>query len=219
VITVGGRFGYVDDGETPNSQFIYFDYHPTPILYDMRGLPKDKAFLAGDWSKNAKTSMDTYCGIGSGTVIHCENGYIAHNQAFDSGGKTIRQFKPERPNLYVNFIDAVRSRKPETLIADVLDGHLTAGLIHMGSISYRLGKQMPAGEIRERNRTQKEFLSAFDRFQAHLEANGVDPTRLTLGPALEMDPERERYTGELADRANALVSRKYRAPFVVPERV
>jgi hypothetical protein len=50
-------------------------------------------------------------------------------------------------------------------------------------------------------------------------ANGIDPDRLIAGPVLEMDTARERYTGELSDRANALVTRRYRAPFVVPERV
>ena len=207
VITAGGRFGYVDDGETPNSQLIYYDYQPTPILFDMRGLPKDKSFLSGDWSKNAKVSMDTYRGLSYGTVLHCEGGYVAHNKAFDEGGKLIREFKSERPSLYANFVDAVRSRRADSLLADILPGHLTAGLIHMGNISYRLGKQMPAGEIKERNRTSKDWLSAFGRFQAHLETNGIDPSGLIAGPSLTLDPERERYTGELSDRANALVKR------------
>ena len=219
VITMGGRFGYVDDGETPNSQFIYYDYEPVPILFDMRGLPKDKSFLQTNWAKNYKVSMDTYCGIGAGTVIHCENGYVAQNKAFDTRGQLIRDFKPETPSLYANFIDAVRSRRAETLVADILQGHLTASLIHMGNISYRLGKQMPAGEIKERIGRRNGLPAAFERFQTHLEANAIDPDRLTVGPLLEMDPAPERYTGELSDRANALVTGRYRAPFVVPERV
>jgi len=46
---------------------------------------------------------------------------------------------------------------------------------------------------------------------------GEDP--LILGPWLTMDSKEERFTGKFADRANKLLSRKYRKPFVVPEKV
>jgi Oxidoreductase family, C-terminal alpha/beta domain len=38
-----------------------------------------------------------------------------------------------------------------------------------------------------------------------------------VGRALEFDPEKERFMGD--EQADALLSRRYRAPFVVPERV
>ncbi|MEX2263916.1 MAG: Gfo/Idh/MocA family oxidoreductase [Bryobacteraceae bacterium] len=38
-----------------------------------------------------------------------------------------------------------------------------------------------------------------------------------LGRQLEFDPAKERFVGD--DRANALLSRKYRAPYIVPEKV
>jgi hypothetical protein len=40
---------------------------------------------------------------------------------------------------------------------------------------------------------------------------------LTLGPVLEMNPKTERFTNNEA--ANKLVTREYRKPFVVPEKV
>ena len=36
---------------------------------------------------------------------------------------------------------------------------------------------------------------------------------------LTFDPETERFVGEFSQQANQLVSREYRAPFVVPEKV
>jgi hypothetical protein len=53
----------------------------------------------------------------------------------------------------------------------------------------------------------------------HLAANGLDlvKTPLTLGAALAMDPKTERFTN--SDAANALLTREYRKPFVVPEKV
>jgi hypothetical protein len=40
-----------------------------------------------------------------------------------------------------------------------------------------------------------------------------------LGRTLTVDPMNERFVGEGAEAANLLLSRPYRAPFVVPETV
>lgn len=218
VISIGGRFGYVDDGQTPNTQIIYFDYEPAPVLFEVRGLPKDKSFLKDSW--NAK-AMDTYCGLQIGVVVHCENGYVAGNKAFDKDGKLIREFKPTTPGMNSNFIEAVRSRRPGDLVGDILHGHLSAALVHMGNISYRLAKATPGDETREKIRGRKELLDAYERFQAHLAANGIElqKTPAALGPMLTMDSDAERFTGEFSREANLLVSRPYREPFVVPEKV
>ena len=41
---------------------------------------------------------------------------------------------------YANFIDCVRSRKEEDLHAPIEEGHISATLIHLANISYRLGR-------------------------------------------------------------------------------
>ena len=109
----------------------------------------------------------------------------------------------------------------EDLYTDALDGHLSCGLLHMANISYRIGRETPPGKIRETVRGNKVFAKAFGRIAAHLDANGVDlkKTPAALGPMLEFDPDTERFTGEFSKKANRLVSRKYRKPFVVPETV
>ena len=55
--------------------------------------------------------------------------------------------------------------------------------------------------------------------QEHLAANGVDlaKTPATMGMVLKMDPQTERFLGN--DEANKLLTREYRKPFVVPEKV
>jgi predicted dehydrogenase len=218
VISIGGRFGYVDDGQTPNTQIVYFDYEPAPILFEVRGLPKDKSLLGNSWDAKA---MDSYRGMQIGVVVHCENGYVAGNKAFDKDGKLIQQFKPATPDLNSNFIQAVRSRRAGDLVGDILQGHLSAALVHMGNISYRLGKAAPSAEIGEKIRGRKELANSYERFQAHLAANGIDlaKTPAALGPMLTMDGDAERFTGEFSPDANKLVSRPYREPFVVPEKV
>lgn len=218
VISLGGRFGYVDDGQTPNTQILYFDYEPAPVIFEVRGLPKDKSLLTADW--NAK-AMDSLLGMQIGVIVHCENGYVAGNKAFDKDGKLIQAFKSSGPDLERNFIDTVRSRRAGDLVGDILQGHLSAALVHMGNISYRLGKSASPSQIREQIQGRKELAEAFEGFQAHLSNNGIDldKTPAVLGPMLTMDSASERFTGEFADSANKLVSREYRKPFVVPETV
>lgn len=41
---------------------------------------------------------------------------------------------------FVNFIDCVRSRNAGNLHAPILEGHLSAVLVHLGNASYRLGR-------------------------------------------------------------------------------
>ena len=100
-------------------------------------------------------------------------------------------------------------------------GALPAALVRLGNISYRLGKTTPPQEIAERIAGRKELSAAFEKFQTHLAANGVDlkKTQAALGPLLTFDPQKERFTGEFAPEANKLVTREYRKPFVVPEKV
>src|SRR5437667_6487800 len=42
VISTGGRLGYVDDGETANTQIIYQGYEKAPLIFEVRGLPESK---------------------------------------------------------------------------------------------------------------------------------------------------------------------------------
>jgi len=228
VISIGGRFGYKDDGQTPNTLIVYFDYEPAPVISEFHSLPKDKSFqtnaVAGkdSWGSNA---MDSYQGIPVGKVIHCENGHVIStinsHAAFDARGNEIMKFQPTTPNQNHNFIQAVRSRRAGDLVSDMLQGHLSAVLVHLGNISHRVGKIMPDGEIRQRIEGNKELSAAYRRFQAHLLANGVDlnKTPATLGAMLSFDPETERFVGEFSQPANQFVTREYRAPVVVPEKV
>jgi len=48
----------------------------------------------------------------------------------------------ERSNGWKNFIDCVRSRKREDLDNDILEGHMSAALGHLGVISYRTGRKL-----------------------------------------------------------------------------
>jgi len=217
VISLGGRFGYDDDAQTPNTQLAIFDYKPAPIILEVRGLPRQKGMRASDY----------YRGTSSGNVIQCENGYFVGGRgggwAFDNEGKKIRQFKGDGGGGHqANFINAVRTRKPADLHADIAEGHVSAALCHMANISYRLGYQTAPDKIRQAIQDYQEALDTFDRIEKHLTANEVDlaKTPAVLGQWLSSDPEKETFTGDWpANWANTMLRCNYREPFVVPDRV
>lgn len=229
VMSLGGRFGYDDAGETPNTMIALFDYPSAPIIFEVRGLPaKPGVREMDDFSAAAARGAVRGVRRGQGdnlsTVIQCEAGYIdvTVGAAFDYSGKVIRKFdNTGSVNSQANFIRAVRSRKREDIKTDIEEGHLSTSLCHVGNISYRLGAAARPEAIRERMRDDKDAVEAFGRFTQHLAVHGVDLARTpaVLGPWLTMEPAKERFTGPHAEQANALLRRQYRAPYAVPEKV
>jgi hypothetical protein len=213
VFSVGGRLGYEDDGETPNTQIVYHGFEKAPLIFEVRGLPE----------KTGAKNMDKYKGGSVAVVIECEGGHVLVPNysgaiAYDKEGKQIKKWDGSS-NHYQNFIDAVRSRKYTDLNADIWEGHLSSALCHTGNVSYRLGHAASQGEIKEQIKGDKGASETFERMAEHLAANDVDleKTKATLGVPLMMDPRVEKFIGNTA--ADALLTREYRKPFVVPERV
>jgi hypothetical protein len=143
--------------------------------------------------------------------------------AFDLKGEKIAEFKGGGDH-FGNFFDAVKSRKSEDLHADILEGHLSSALCHLGNISYRLGTPVLADDAKSRLQSlppQNEAPETFERFMTHLGENNVDltKTKFNFGVPLTIDPLAEQFTGELAAQANPMLTREYRTPFVVPSKV
>ena len=211
--SVGGRLGYEDDGQTPNTQIVYQGYEKAPLIFEVRGL-----------SENPKSeNMDKLKGAGVGVIIECENGYVVvpsytGAKAFDPKGQVIKEWSGSEDH-FANFIIACRSRNPQDLHADILEGHLSSALCHTGNISYRLGQQQEPAAILEQIKSQPFAQESFERMKEHLARNDVDlmKDKLTLGPILKMDPKTERFLDH--DDANAMLKDKYREPYVVPEIV
>ena len=167
--------------------------------------------------------MDKYHGAGVGIVTDCEGGAMvipSYNSAtiLDKDGKQLKTFKGGSSH-FANFIEAVRSRKHADLKADILEGHLSSALCHTANVSYRLGQPHSPEEIRDAVKDNKDLTEMLGRMEEHLGANNVDlhkyPAR--LGKLLNMDPKTERFLDN--PEANKLLTREYRAPFVVPDKV
>jgi predicted dehydrogenase len=201
VISYGGRLGYEDAGETPNTQVCIFDFGDKTIVAETRGL-KTEPFKP----KN-------------GCVFYGSEGIIAGGSLFDLEGKLVRDFGGKSHNHFANFLKAVRSRKVSDQNADIAEGHQSTALCHAGNISYRLGRPASPDEIQERLgqlKVHENVQETFARTRQHLADNKVDlqKTRLTLGMPLRIDGDRESFLDN--SPADAMLTRDYRRPFVVP---
>lgn len=205
VISYGGRFAYTDAGQTPNTQVCIFDFGDKTIVAETRGL-KTAPFREG---------------FTGGWLFHGTEGSIAGNSLFDPDGKLVSTFKGTRKseNHFVNFLNAVRSRKRESLNAEILEGHQSTALCHAGNISWRLGRETSLAEVSQQLKplkTQDDVQATLDRTAQHLRDNQVEieKTPLVLGALLYPDTPSESFTENSA--ANAFLTREYRQPFVVP---
>jgi predicted dehydrogenase len=219
VRSIGGRFGYDDDGDTPNSMVTLLDYDPAPILFEVRGLPRDLEAQEKNWGG----SMDRIRSGAVGVTVVCENGYLVipnYNEAtaFDSDGKQIGKWSGSS-NHFANLIEAIRMGDGSLLTAPILQGHLSSSLCHMANISYALGESQSPEQVREAIAGQEILSSSFERLATHLDKNGVDLAQFppVLGAALDLDPSSERFLN--SDAANLLRTREYRAPFIVSEKI
>jgi predicted dehydrogenase len=224
ILSVGGRVGYIDDGETPNTMFVMHNYAKAPLIFEVRGLPAkpgEETVAADGSQKKPAEKMDSYRGSTVGVVVQFEGGHLVipsytKVEAFDKNGASVKKWESkEGESHYENFLKAVRSRKSSDLNADILEGHLSSALCHTGNISYRLGKKNDPEAIREKIKGDKEAADSYDRMVEHLGTNGVDlkKEQLSLGEALKMDPKTEKFIGNA--EASKLLTREYRKPFEV----
>jgi len=206
VLGLGGRFGYEDDGQTPNTELVFMDYGDAHLIFEVRGL-----------------NTPDLLGAKIGNIVYGSDGYVVFTSystavAFDTNGQEVKRFSGGGDH-FRNFIDAMRSRKVEDLKGDIVEGHLSSALCHLGNISYRLGQEVPFNPQTKAFGDDKEAYETFGRFEEHLKANGInlEEAKYRLGPTLKVDAAKERFVDNV--KANELLTREYRPPFVVPDRV
>ena len=211
VLSIGGRFGYEDDGTTANTQIAFYDFKPVPVIFEVRGLPgKDMDF---------RGRPTIYKNVGGAiNLIECEGGYVAEGKAYDKDGQTVKKFeKDDGAKHQDRFIQSLRSGKQD-VTHGALTGHLSAGLAHMANHSHRVGTATSIDAIKTRLGSNPLFAETFERMITHLTDNKIEIAGIkpVLGASLTFDPAKEVYTGEFADAANALNMESYREGFTIP---
>jgi predicted dehydrogenase len=209
VISLGGRFGYKDQGETPNTQLAIMDFGQSKLIFEVRGL-----------------KTDSLRGQKIGNILHFEEGIVAGGKFYPNGGDRAEKL-PEvngrgrgpGGSIFANFISTVRSRKRAEQDADILEGHYSSALGHLANISYRLGEEVPFSPRTKALGNDREILSTIERMEEHLSKGNrleLDGVKYRLGKKLTI-AKTETVVGD--DEASKLLTREYRKGYVVPQKV
>jgi predicted dehydrogenase len=220
VISLGGRFGYVDDGETANTQLCIFDYGDSHLIFDVRGLESVSPFPGEPAKAKAGGNFVGNIWYGSEGTVVCPS--YNSGIVLDKDLKEVKKFSGGGDNAHFeNFVRAVRTRKANELNAEITEGHLSSALCHLGNVSYRLGREAAIGDAGSFTKL-KEAQEAYTRMIEHLKSNMVEGnTKGLIGATLTLDPKTERFTGgadaDTVKKANAMLFREYRKGFEVKE--
>jgi predicted dehydrogenase len=165
VVASGGRFGYFDDGQTPNTLHVSFEFDDCELQFEVRGLV---------------TNGESPAQVKIGDIFYGTEGILVI-PSYDSWQSFLGPKLEKGPggrgggDHFANFVKAVKARDHKLLNADIEQGHLSSAYCHLGNIAYRLGRK------------------------------------------LHLNPTSESFTGD--SEADALLTREYRAPYVVPSKV
>jgi predicted dehydrogenase len=210
VWSLGGRFlpDGSDQGQTPNMQLAVFDYGEVLLLFETRGLVgKD-----GAPEPNVSNEFYTSEGIIRGGRFYPHDGGAA--QRVEEGDAKVTP-----GGAFGSFIAAIRSRDPADNNADAETAHYSAALCHLANISYRLGEPVPFDKQARSLGDNKQVVESFAALKDNLRAVKIDLAESTyqLGRTLDFDAKAESFV--MDEEADALLTRNYREPFVVPESV
>ena len=138
----GGYYVYDSDQEVPNIHTATYEYADgTMTEMEVRSHytnpeagEKSGAFFYG-------TEGWMYLGVGKCNVYYGRK----DEPGPPITGKDIQPTEPEFEGVhphFSNFIHCVRTRRWQDLHADVLEGHLSTTICHLGNISYRTGRKL-----------------------------------------------------------------------------
>jgi predicted dehydrogenase len=211
VVSLGGRLGSRDNGDTANSQVTVFQWDDCTLVSDVRGLPLERV------PSFAKAGRPVLVGnVWHGTEGFAVSGDYASGAAFDPDGRQIGAWEGgSYADHFANFVQAVRSRNPADLHLDIEDGHLSSGLAHLANASLAVGTPARLGTRPKLAADVRQVEETFATFSEHLSANGIDADApgLRLGRELAIDPATER-TG-IAE-IDQLLTREYRPGWELP---
>jgi predicted dehydrogenase len=145
VYSFGKKAIYKDDQETPNTQTALYDYGDCEMSFEVRGLPT-----------GSEGGMDLRGDNFIGVMFFGSKGYMVVE---DSGFKTflgdkrtpgeamdLVESKLDENTAHVsNFLNSVRTRAQDQLVADIKEAAMSADLVHMANISYRTGRKQTLG--------------------------------------------------------------------------
>jgi len=153
-------FIWDSDQETPNIQHLEFEYEDGRILqFEVRGLATNDegGIRIGNLIFGSKGWMDIASEEEGKARAHLSDielrpsGYSSYSE--ENGPEFIDKDPATGDavlNHFTNFIDCVRSRRWQDLNADILEGHLSTSLCHLGNMACRLKRPLNFDPAEER---------------------------------------------------------------------
>ncbi|MEN6450914.1 MAG: Gfo/Idh/MocA family oxidoreductase [Thermoguttaceae bacterium] len=231
-ISLGGRYGYQtqDQGQTPNTQLSVIEFGGPKIIFEDRGLVDPKkpkvtnefytdegVIRGGRFYAKGKSEGEPLPGV---AAEDADRRATLSGNLVKAGSKGPVNDPQQRH--FENFVACVRSRNRENLTAEISEGFLSARLIHLANTSYRLGQEASFRQKPEELGDDPMVQEAFESMKEHLTQAArlkLDTASYQLGRRVTFDAAANQYVGDAAADANALLSRPYRDPFIVPEQV
>jgi hypothetical protein len=191
-----------------------FEYGDVLIVFETRG-------LVGKHEKYPRQVANEY---------YTTEGVIRGGKFFASGSDKGESVKGGVPDTitdggpFGSFITSIRARDPELCNAGPEHGHFSSALCHLGNIVYRVGSPAKLSDKpKHKLGDDPRVMESFAKIQANTKAvvGDLSATEYLVGPVLDFDPVQEKFIGEgdATAKANALLTRDYREPWVVPEVV
>jgi predicted dehydrogenase len=226
VISMGGRWvnsteghpPYTDQAQTPNCQLTVMDFGGPLLVFEVIGLV-DRAGLDGK-KYPPKVTNEFY--LEEGVIKEDEN---RRTKFFPKGSNKAEDLldvdvEMNPGDIFENFIHCMRTRKRRDLHAHIVNAHLSSACCHLGNISYRLGQQVSGNTRPDVLDKHEEVAKSWETIQQTVKGTlGLDLSKHTyqLGPMLKFHPRKEKFVDN--PEADKLLTRPYRAPFIVPENV
>jgi predicted dehydrogenase len=141
VSAIGGHFMFDDDQETPNTMSVSYEFREG-------GKTKMLTFEVRHWMTNFEDHIHKTGDTGSvGNIFYGTKGYLCM-EWYENYWTVLGKEKQPGPtmeapgNNWANFIDAVRANNPALRNAPIEEGAISVALMHLGNISYRVGRTL-----------------------------------------------------------------------------
>ena len=211
VMSLGGRFQWDDQGETPNTMFGLAEYpNGQMVIFNVRNV---------NYPKYQRQVFNEYY-LEDGSKITGEGNYkILRPGASKAEPLELPPGKVTPGGNWGAFIAAVRAGDPSMANGNVKDAHYGCVMGHLMNNSYRLGEKAPfnakAGKFGDNADASDHFMKLHEVMR---DGVGIpeDKAEYTVGPWLTFDPKTELHTGDHAEAANALLKDPNNKGFEVP---
>ncbi len=145
----GAKLGSRGDAqETPDTMIVTWEYDDLLYVFEQRDFTPYR--MQGHRQDNDN-------------IFYGENGYLMIDRdgyrVFHDRGKpgvVVTNQWNDPPHHFQNFIDCIKSRQHENLLADIEEGHYSSLLCHMGNIAYRVGRKLEFDAATETFKNDKD---------------------------------------------------------------